>query len=106
MHRLERCSDTISQTIVVESSAGIFTPSPLVFQLIPNPTNGEIFITTKHQGNKNVCLNNLLGQVVFSQVISGTKININLSGQAPGLYILTLTDIETGKTGVQKIILE
>ena len=100
------CSDTISQTIVVESSAGIFTPSPLVFQLIPNPTNGEIFITTKHQGNKNVCLNNLLGQVVFSQVISGTKININLSGQAPGIYILTLTDIETGKTGVQKIILE
>ncbi len=100
------CSDTISQTIVVESSAGIFTPSQLVFQLIPNPTNGEIFITTKHQGNKNVCLNNLLGQVVFSQVISGTKININLSGQAPGIYILTLTDIETGKTGVQKIILE
>jgi len=53
-----------------------------------------------------VCLNNLLGQVVFSQVISGTKININLNGQAPGIYILTLTDIETGKTGVQKIILE
>jgi hypothetical protein len=100
------CSDTINQTVVVMLTTGITAPMPLSFQMMPNPTNGEIFITTKENNEKMVTVTNLLGQTISSEMLTGNKVSINLTGQAPGIYLIQVTDKMTGKSGVKKIVLQ
>ena len=61
--------------------------------LYPNPTSGRAFVDVKLLKNMDVQMRllNLSGQVVFqSQQENATSFNqeIDLSGQAPGMYIL------------------
>lgn len=100
------CTDTINETIVVELSTGIFKPMPLSFQVMPNPTDGEFFIMTKDHSEKMVVVTDVLGQVIFNQVATGNKINIDLTGQTPGVYMVEVRDTVTGKAGVKKMILQ
>jgi hypothetical protein len=100
------CADTINETIVVELSTGIFKPMPLSFQVMPNPTDGEFFIATRDHNEKMVVVMDVLGQVIFNQVATGNKINIDLTGQTPGVYIVEVRDTVTGKAGVKKMILQ
>lgn len=100
------CSDTISQTVVVELSTGIITPMPLSFQVMPNPTSGEIFITTKDNNQKSVVVTDLLGQIVSAQELTGNKISIDITGQQPGIYLVVVKDKISGKSGVKKIVLQ
>ncbi len=100
------CSDTINQTVVVMLTTGIITPLPLSFQVMPNPTNGELFISTRENDEKMVTVVNVLGETVFSQMLTGNKISIDLAGQANGIYFVQVNDKITGKSGVKKIVLQ
>jgi PKD repeat protein len=100
------CSDTINQTIVVELSTGIITPMPLSFQVMPNPTNGELFISTKDQHEKMITVTDLLGQIIYSEMLTGNKISIDITGQTHGIYLVEVRDMVTGKSGVKKIVLQ
>lgn len=100
------CSITINQTVVVMLSTGIITPMPLSFQLMPNPTSGEIFVATKDNHEKLIIVTDLLGQTISSQLLTGNKVSVDLSGQTPGVYLISVTDKLTGKTGVKKIVLQ
>jgi hypothetical protein len=100
------CSDTINQTVVVMLTTGIITPMPLSFQLMPNPTSGEFFITTKENNEKLVTVTNLLGQTISSELLTGNKVSINLAGQTTGIYLVEVRDKVTGKSGVKKIVLQ
>ncbi len=100
------CSDTINQTIVVELSTGIFTPLPLSFQVSPNPTEGELLITTRDNHEKTITVVNTLGETVSTGQLNGTLLRIDLRGNAPGIYFVQVKDEVTGKTGVKKIVLQ
>jgi hypothetical protein len=100
------CSDTINQTVVVLLSTGIITPMPLSFQVMPNPTNGEFYITTKDRNEKMITVTDLLGQIIYSEMQSGNKISIDITGQNPGVYMIEVRDKVTGKSGVKKIVFQ
>ncbi len=100
------CSITINQTVVVMLTTGVISPMPLSFQLMPNPTNGEIFVVTKDNNEKLVTVTDLLGQIISSAMLVGNKVSIDLAGQTPGVYIISVTDKTTGKSGVKKIVLQ
>ncbi len=100
------CSITINQTMVVMLSTGIVTPMPLSFQLMPNPTSGEIYVVTKDNNEKLITVTDLLGQTISSQVLTGNKVSVDLTGQTPGVYLVSVSDKVTGKTGVKKIVLQ
>ncbi|CAN5332621.1 hypothetical protein BH09BAC5_BH09BAC5_02650 [soil metagenome] len=100
------CSDTINHTVVVELSTGIFIPMGLSFQLMPNPTNGEFYISTREQNEKLITVSDLLGQVVYSELHNGNKISIDLSDMNHGIYLVQIKDMVTGKTGMKKIVLQ
>ncbi len=100
------CSDTINHTVVVILTTGIIAPMGLSFQVMPNPTNGEIFISTKERNEKLIIVTDLLGQTIFSETQSGNKISVDLTGQNPGIYLVQVKDTVTGKTGVKKMILQ
>jgi hypothetical protein len=100
------CTDTINQTVVVLLTTGIITPMPLSFQVMPNPTDGEFYITTKDHNEKMIVVTDVLGQLVYSEMRTGNKINLNIAGQKPGIYFIEVRDTVTGKTGVKKMILQ
>jgi hypothetical protein len=100
------CSDTINHTVVVMLTTGIITPMPLSFQALPNPTNGELYITTKDNDEKMITVINVLGETISSQMLTGNKISIDLTGQTPGIYFVQVNDKVTGKSGVKKIVLQ
>jgi hypothetical protein len=100
------CSDTIYHTVVVELSTGVITPLPLSFLITPNPTDGELFISTKDNNEKIINVVNVLGEIISSQALTGNKISIDLSNQTPGVYFVEVTDKITGKSGVKKIVLQ
>ncbi|MDQ3111651.1 MAG: T9SS type A sorting domain-containing protein [Bacteroidota bacterium] len=100
------CTDTINQTVVVLLTTGIITPMPLSFQVMPNPTEGEFYISTKDHNEKMIVVTDVLGQIVLSQLLTGNKISMNIAGQKPGIYFIEVRDTVTGKTGVKKMILQ
>lgn len=100
------CSDTINHTVVVELSTGIITPMPLSFQLMPNPANGEFYIATKDHHEKMVVVTDLLGQVVYSEMLTGNKVSVDITGQPKGIYLVQVKDTVSGKSGVKKLILQ
>lgn len=100
------CSDTISQTVVVELTTGIFAPMPLSFNLFPNPTDGEFTITTKDNNMKIVTVYNTLGETVYSQEINGNSFRMNLGGLEKGIYLVRVQDKTTGKSGTKRIVLQ
>lgn len=100
------CTDTISETIVVELSTSINLPMPLTFQIMPNPTAGVLFIITKDNNQKMIVVTDVLGQTVYSEMLTGNNISIDITGQTPGIYFVEVRDTVTGKTGVKKMILQ
>jgi hypothetical protein len=100
------CSDTINETIVVELSTGIIKPMPLSFQVMPNPTEGEFIIMTRDHNEKMVVVTDVLGQIVYAELLTGNQISIDIAGQTPGIYFVEVRDTVTGKAGVKKMILQ
>lgn len=100
------CTDTINETIVVELSTSIYRPMSLSLQIMPNPTAGELFITTKDNNEKMIVVTDVLGQTVYSEMLTGNNISIDITGQTPGIYFVEVRDTVTGKTGVKKMILQ
>jgi hypothetical protein len=100
------CSDTISQPIVVELSTSIPTVPTLWFGVAPNPTSGELVLTTKDNNVKTVTVLNMLGETISSQQINGSTLRLDITGNPAGIYFVRMKDEATGRTGIRKIVLQ
>lgn len=67
------------------------------FTCYPNPADNYINVSTTFRTEKAEVFN-LLGQVVYSETVSGNNFTVNVSGLAPGTYILRLSNAETFTT--------
>lgn len=77
----------------------------ILFDLYPNPSNGEITINLADYniGNCKLTVNNLLGELLYSSTISGQSTNLKLDLKK-GLYFISLYN--NGQTTSRKIIVE
>lgn len=77
------------------------------FRIFPNPTTGKINILFSEQGQFNLAIRNIIGQVVFNEMItinSNSSRSIDLSGIGQGIYFLNLTGKNVNKT--QKLVIK
>jgi len=92
------CSDTsLCKTV---SGVGIEEySSSNDFQLFPNPGNGNIVLSAKHNlDHVTVRVMDLTGRTVWQQAnISGKKVDIDISAQANGIYFLEIDLINSPK---------
>lgn len=98
------CSDTTACTYV--STIGTEEiPFDQFVTIYPNPSDGifNIQLTQEGLGDMNIMISNQLGQTVLQQELSET-IQVDLSGQASGIYTITLVG-EIG-TLTKRIILK
>ena len=86
------------------TAVGISEVKQTVFNLYPNPTNGEFDIDLDKTSKYHVTINNVLGQTVLTTKTSAMKTTIDLSNFDKGVYTVELKD-EIG-TYTEKIIVE
>ncbi len=73
------------------------------FKMYPNPAYGEeVYITTASNGNKQVQVFDVFGEVVLRDKIATNTLNI--SKLVPGVYVLQVT--EDKKTMTRKLVVK
>ncbi|WP_222981908.1 T9SS type A sorting domain-containing protein [Flagellimonas meishanensis] len=73
------------------------------FKMYPNPAYGEeIYITTETNGNKQIKIFDVFGDVVLTERIATNTLNI--SRLVPGVYVLQVTEQE--KTMTRKLVVK
>jgi hypothetical protein len=77
-----------------------------LFRIYPNPTTGSFTLELASEPGKmpvKVKCYNLVGSLIMEEnFYSGTKHELSLAGQKPGIYLVRV--IQDGDTGVRKMI--
>lgn len=89
----------VSETVVVNSQAGLSELNSSTLAVYPNPANDFIFIETT--GNFMYQLSNLNGQILISGV-AFEKEQVDLSGLAAGIYLIQMQN-ENNQTQTVKV---
>ena len=90
---------------VIEAPTGISDHSSATFQMFPNPTNGILQIRlSSSTDHGTVLLYDIMGREVLRDQVAGTRHQIDLSGQAKGIYLVTLQTDQGIST--QRLVLE
>jgi len=87
------CSGTtlFSQSVTVCTSIDQSTESELNINVFPNPNNGLFTVTTPNYENTlNIKITNLLGQIVYNDIITSERTEINLQNYCKGIYIIKI----------------
>jgi hypothetical protein len=91
-------------TILNQTSVESLTSTGLIekigeIQIHPNPHSGSFIVTLKNDIQSEIIIYDYLGKIILHQMTNGeTQINIDLTGHAPGLYFVQISDGETIKT--------
>lgn len=72
----------------------------------PNPTKGILNIFNKNTNNMSFDIISLTGQKLMTKNITSDQLTIDISHLSKGVYIVKSTDMVTGSSKTQKIILE
>ena len=93
-------------TFYTGESVGIddFTDNEQSVILYPNPTEGLFKIKTNNYDLKIITIYNLSGKLVYNQEVLEEEINIDLSTQASGQYIVMIRDKQNRLLNTSKLI--
>lgn len=78
---------------VTADPLGIAKHEDNLFEVYPNPGNGEFFINSKQNNVNGAQLKvvNILGEEVLSQILSSSQTKLDIGNQAPGVYSVSIT---------------
>lgn len=86
---LNGCSDTSSCTTILGMGIELKNKSALV--IYPNPSGGEINIIAPAEfENAQLDIYSIQGDLIFQSVITGSKLNLDLTHLSSGIYMLSL----------------
>jgi hypothetical protein len=71
----------------------------------PNPTNGIVNLSFGKPVKGKISVNNLMGQTLINESVSGESITLDLFNFSSGIYFLTFVD-EIGNVATEKLVVE
>jgi hypothetical protein len=89
------CGDETSTIILVDDCSGINENEISLFEIIPNPNNGEFHLNIEGESIQNLHIEifNQIGKIVFKEELKNVTNNysfkINLTALADGIYFIT-----------------
>ena len=96
-------------SLCVSPDVGINTRENGSVKIYPNPTTGKIYLDfSTISGNiVDISVTNMLGQELFRKIHpGGNRLEIDLSGQVSGIYLLRVNGRDSGTGWIHKIILK
>lgn len=88
------CPDESTTVTVVVNSGCDFTAGveelATTFEMVPNPTNGQVNITWSANATGAISITDLNGKVLQTIQTVGQQTTIDLSNYTPGIYLITL----------------
>jgi hypothetical protein len=85
-------------------SIGVNELSDASFKVYPNPSQGHVNIDFANPTQRELLIQNMLGETVFSQTLNEVENRVDLSGLSKGLYLLNIK--ESNHVFTQKITLD
>ncbi len=80
-------------------STGIEQFAKETILLVPNPSSGKFIIQTKNnQKNTKVEIYNMVGEIIYTSLLTGPENNIDISNQPAGNYFVNIRSAETSQT--------
>ncbi len=76
----------------------------LELSVFPNPTTGIFTLQINHYEQGSLFISNALGQTIQQQSITSSRVELNLSEQASGVYFIRIKTAEG--EAIQKLILQ
>lgn len=94
------CETDIASLNLVVDPLGVAELKAATFQVYPNPTNGNVFITAKDGWKDlNVTIMDNAGRVVMTEAFTGAQmVELNVAHLAAGSYLIQLSDNELNET--------
>lgn len=74
------------------------------FNIYPNPTKGDLVIELDEALDAELTINNVLGQVVYTEQVNSSVISLDLSSYEKGVYTIELKNENT--TITEKVVVE
>jgi hypothetical protein len=96
------CSDT-SACFSVTSVGIVKNEGKKEFSIYPNPTNGKVSVQRSNGDRAQATLFDINGRIINTQSISGTKAELDYSGEPNGIYFLEIN--QDGNSVRTKLIL-
>jgi hypothetical protein len=81
------CMNTATISVVVNNCGTGINAQTTNWSVYPNPSSGNFTLRSDSEIG-NVEVRNALGALVYKAVVTGTSVEINLSGEAAGIYYL------------------
>jgi hypothetical protein len=81
-----------------------FTKTEASYYSYPNPANNLVNINSNVDGAKSVVITNMLGQTVYNSENEGTLFSINTNELTPGIYYVTIREINSGSITKLKFV--
>ena len=98
------CNDSASKNVNVNSCVGIEQNDAFGFNVYPNPASCFININISGATQVNINVNDLSGRMIISKLLTGGINSLSLAELESGIYLVILSDKETGKQITKKII--
>ena len=86
-----------SESIIVAADPLAIGQYDIVSAIYPNPTSGDLYITTT-ASMKNISIVNALGQVVYNEDTEGTETRIDMAKFGNGLYMVNIVTVNGTST--------
>lgn len=94
----------ITEWVPGECPNNILEQGALEFSVYPNPFDEQIKLSRNQKGQASIEITDALGRVVFTQNILGEQVSLDLRHLSDGLYLLSLTDLGSGRTETVRLI--
>jgi PKD repeat protein len=100
-------STLVKTDYIMVDPIGIGNPSGQTFRIYPNPVqNGTFAIRFDHTGDYRVTLLSGMGIPVYNQEFNTPTAKISVPSLTPGVFFVRVTDLNSGTTGLQKLIIQ
>lgn len=98
--------NTLTKTDYIHVGDVGITTLPYILSVYPNPTSGKLFITNPLKERLQISIFSASGKEVISEISGEEIIATDISGNARGIYLVKLNNMENQKSEVFKVILK
>ncbi len=100
------CSATACDSVLA-GPTGIFSVSTLSgFQILPNPAKDHLKVELTESGSYTISIYDTGGKLMMKEELNTLQTTLNISNLKSGSYFYSITQLESGKTGFGKLVVE